>query len=136
MLSTVCSRPRPGRWGAARAVCDAGTKAIDLGSGLPTLHGAIYRSGGDEHGIALVRIEKDESSPERREQTIMLIDTVIISPAIPRQSRPLLHQMPVNERLSTICMSYTACRNDELKCSPPLSSLSFRAKHTPASAST
>jgi D-serine deaminase-like pyridoxal phosphate-dependent protein len=32
-------------------VCDAGTKAIDLGSGLPTLHGAIYRSGGDEHGI-------------------------------------------------------------------------------------
>jgi D-serine deaminase-like pyridoxal phosphate-dependent protein len=51
VLSTVCSRPRPGRWGAARAVCDAGTKAIDLGSGLPTLHGAIYRSGGDEHGI-------------------------------------------------------------------------------------
>ena len=51
VLTTVCSRPPRGRWGAARAICDAGSKAIDLVSGTPTLCGAAYRSGGDEHGI-------------------------------------------------------------------------------------
>ena len=42
----------------------------------------------DEHGIALVRVESDAS--ETREQKVMIIDTVAISPLLPPQYRPAL----------------------------------------------
>ena len=44
--ATVVSRPT-----ADRAVVDAGSKAVDLVSGAPTLAVGSFRSGGDEHGI-------------------------------------------------------------------------------------
>ena len=44
--ATVVSRPTPDR-----AVVDAGSKAVDLVSGAPTLAVGSFRSGGDEHGI-------------------------------------------------------------------------------------
>jgi len=47
VLSTVLSRPV-----AERAVCDAGSKAVDLSGGLPVVEGGrAYRPGGDEHGV-------------------------------------------------------------------------------------
>ena len=46
VLSTVVSRPTPDR-----AVCDAGSKAVDLVSGPPTTTEGAFRSGGDEHGV-------------------------------------------------------------------------------------
>ena len=37
---------------AERAVCDAGSKAVDLSGGLPVVEGGrAYRPGGDEHGV-------------------------------------------------------------------------------------
>ena len=45
-VSAVVSRPT-----ADLAVVDAGSKAVDLVSGAPTLAVGSFRSGGDEHGI-------------------------------------------------------------------------------------
>mmetsp|Transcript_8468 Transcript_8468/g.17042 ORF Transcript_8468/g.17042 Transcript_8468/m.17042 type:complete len:209 (+) Transcript_8468:56-682(+) len=47
---------------------------------------------GDEHGIALVRIETDTSPlATGRDRNVMVVDRVLISPAIPIQNRAPLH---------------------------------------------
>lgn len=73
--------------GAARlAQTDAKLRAqLGMAEGSP-MYGAFL--GGvdrEEHGLALVRLEEEE-----RDQKVMIIDAVLISPAVPKQIRPSL----------------------------------------------
>jgi hypothetical protein len=45
---------------------------------------------GEEHAIALLRIEGDT-----RADTVMIIDMMLVSPALPKEVRPALHSVVV-----------------------------------------
>ena len=45
---------------------------------------------GEEHAIALLRIEGDT-----RANTVMIIDMLLVSPALPKEVRPALHSVVV-----------------------------------------
>lgn len=69
------------------------TLALSVGPSSRTIGAYLDASSmndGEEHAIALLRIEGDT-----RANTVMIIDMMLVSPALPKEVRPALHSVVV-----------------------------------------
>ena len=72
------------------------TLALSVGPSCRTFGAYLDASSmndGEEHAIALLRIEGDT-----RANTVMIIDMMLVSPALPKEVRPALHSVLSSSR--------------------------------------